>query len=91
MIDLRGESNRAGVGARHDPYGAFSFLVEFDGLVAGGFSEASGLQVVVELHDYREGGRNDYIHRLAGPARYPQNLVLKRGLTDNDTLWAWCA
>lgn len=77
------------LGLRNDPYAAFHFLVEIEGLLAGGFSEVSGLQVETEFHDYREGGLNEYIHKLPGPTRYPQNLVLKHGLTDIDTLWVW--
>jgi phage tail-like protein len=75
---------------RVDPYLAFSFLVEIEGLVTGGFTEVDGLQVEIEVKEYREGGQNDYVHKLAGPARYPSNLVLKRGLTDAMTLWQWC-
>jgi phage tail-like protein len=74
---------------RTDPYLSFNFLVEIEGLVVGGFSDVSGFQAEIEVHDYREGGLNDYIHRLAGPARYPSNLVLKRGITDSQTLWQW--
>jgi phage tail-like protein len=77
------------LGERQDPYLAFNFLVEVEGLVVGGFSEVRGLQVEIEVKDYREGGLNDYIHKLAGPTRYPSNLVLKRGLTDIDSLWRW--
>jgi len=77
------------LGVRKDPYLTFNFLVEIDGLVVGGFSEVSGLQAEVEVQDYREGGLNDFIHRLAGPVRYPANLVLKRGLTEVQTLWLW--
>lgn len=77
------------LGVRNDPYAAFNFLVEIEGLLVGGFSEVSGLQVESETQDYREGGQNGYLHRLPGPMRYPQNLTLKRGLTDIDTLWAW--
>lgn len=76
-------------GVRNDPYAAFNFLVEVEGLVVGSFSEVRGLQVETEIHDYREGGRNDYVHKLPGPTRYPSNLVLKRGLTDVDALWSW--
>ncbi|MDQ3855485.1 MAG: phage tail protein [Chloroflexota bacterium] len=76
-------------GVRLDPYLAFSFVVELEGLVVAGFSEVTGLQAEIEVQDYREGGLNEYIHRLAGPARYPSNLVLRRGLTDVDTLWVW--
>lgn len=79
-------TNRLGV--RADPYHAFNFLVEIEGILAGGFSECSGLQVETELTDYREGGRNDYVHRFAGPTRYPP-LILKHGLTLIDGLWAW--
>ena len=76
-------------GHRQDPYLTFNFQVEIQGLVVGGFSEVSGLQVEIEVEDYREGGLNDYIHKLAGPTRYPSNLVLKHGLTDVDGLWKW--
>jgi len=77
------------LGDRKDPYLAFNFNVEIEGLTVGGFSEVNGLQAEIETEDYREGGLNDYIHKLAGPARYPSNLVLKQGLTDAAELWAW--
>ena len=76
------------LGVRADPYQAFNFLVEIEGVLAGGFSECSGLQVETEFTDYREGGLNDYVHRFAGPTKYPP-LVLKHGLTQIDGLWAW--
>jgi phage tail-like protein len=76
---------------RLDPYGAFRFLVEIDGIVGGGFTEVGGLQSELEVLDYREGGRNDHLLRLAGPARFPSNLTLKRGLADSGTLWSWYA
>lgn len=74
---------------RLDPFLAFNFLVELEGIVVGGFSEVTGLQFEIEVEDYREGGQNAYVHRLPGPARYPANLVLKRGLSDRDALWRW--
>lgn len=77
------------VGKRTDPYQAFRFLVEVEGLVVGGFSEVSGLQVELEVESYREGGRNGYVHALAGPVRYPAHLVLRHGITDADALWRW--
>lgn len=76
-------------GTRNDPYLGASFLVEIEGLVVGGFSEVTGLQVETEVEDYREGGENGFVHRLPGPTRYPTNLTLRRGITDVDTLWAW--
>lgn len=77
------------LGDRTDPYLTFNFLVELEGLVVGGFSEVSGLQGEIEVEDYREGGLNEHVHRLPGPTRYPQNLVLRYGLTEVQTLWHW--
>jgi len=77
------------IGVRKDPYLSFNFLVELDGLTVGGFSEVSGLQIETEVKEYREGGENGYIHKLAGPVRYTQNIVLKHGLTEDSALWDW--
>lgn len=77
------------LGIRNDPYMAFNFLVEIEGLIVGGFSEVSGLQVETVVETYREGGLNEYEHKLAGPTRYSSNLILKHGLTDIETLWNW--
>jgi phage tail-like protein len=75
--------------ARVDPYLAFAFLVEVEGVASAGFHEVTGLTAELEVLDYREGGVNEYVHRLPGPARYPSNLVLRRGLTDAVELWDW--
>jgi phage tail-like protein len=77
------------LGTRNDPYMAFNFLVEIEGLLVGGFSEVTGLQIETVVETYREGGLNEYEHKLAGPSRYPSNLILKRGLTDIEILWCW--
>jgi len=61
------------LGDRKDPYLAFDFLVEIEGLVVGGFTDVTGLQREVEVQDYREGGVNEYVHKLWGPTRYPSN------------------
>jgi phage tail-like protein len=73
---------------RTDPYLGFHFKVEIQGLVVGGFSEATGLQVEVETEDYQEGGAVGFAHKLPKAMKYP-NVVLKRGLTDADALWKW--
>jgi phage tail-like protein len=77
------------LGIRHDPYMAFGFLVEVEGVLVGGFSEVTGLQVETVVETYREGGVNEYEHKLAGATRYPSNLILRRGVTDIGSLWAW--
>jgi len=76
-------------GDRHDPFLSFNFAVEIDGIIVSGFNDVSGLQAEIEVQEYREGGVNEYIHKRAGPARYPSSLVLKRGITDSTQLWSW--
>jgi phage tail-like protein len=76
------------LGVRGDPYQAYNFLVEIEGILAGGFSECTGLQVETESFEYREGGLNDYMHHFAGPTRSP-SLILKHGITQIDGLWNW--
>jgi phage tail-like protein len=73
---------------RSDPYQASNFVIEIEGLLVGGFSECSGLEVESEVQEHREGGVNDYVHRFAGATRYPP-LVLRRGITLSDVLWRW--
>jgi phage tail-like protein len=76
-------------GGRHDPYPSFNFSVEISGLIVASFSEASGLQAEIEVQEYREGGVNGYVHKRLGPAKYPSNLILKKGITDSTELWSW--
>jgi phage tail-like protein len=71
-----------------DPYKVFRFVVEINNIRVGGFSEITGLEVRTEVDEYREGGLNDYVHKIAKETRYP-NLTLKRGITDKTNLWDW--
>jgi len=73
---------------RSDPFSVFRFVVEINGVPAGGFSDATGFESKTETDDYREGGVNDYVHKIAKETKYP-NVVLKRGLTDSVRLWSW--
>jgi phage tail-like protein len=76
------------VAERKDPYLSFRFLVEINGLIVGGFSEVSGLQAETKIEEIREGGVNDYVHKLPKITEY-LNISLKRGITDSDELWKW--
>lgn len=67
---------------------AATFLVEVDGVEIGRFTEISGLQVTVETEDIQEGGQNGFVHKLPGRMSWP-NIVLKRGVTQNDSLITW--
>lgn len=65
-----------------------SFLVEVDGVEIGRFMEVTGLEVEVAVESVEEGGENGYSHKLPGRMSWP-NLVLKRGITQNDSLLEW--
>ncbi len=65
-----------------------AFLFEVDGVVIGRFMEVSGLEVSVAVETVEEGGQNGFVHQLPGRMTWPP-LVLKRGITQNDSLIAW--
>lgn len=74
---------------RIDPYGQFNFLVEIDGVIQAGFSEASGLSTDTNIIEYREGNeQHGTTRKLPGLMKYA-NIVLKRGYTANKALWNW--
>lgn len=73
--------------ARQDPLRGFRFLLEIDGITSGGFTRVKGIAREVRHESYREGGVNDYEHKLVTQVTYPV-LVLERGLALDD-LWAW--
>jgi phage tail-like protein len=76
------------VADRKDPFRAFNFLVEIDGITRAGFQECSGLDVSLDPVEYREGGEPITPRKLPGLAKYA-NITLKRGLTDDQELWEW--
>lgn len=74
--------------ARTDPYVGARFFVEIDGLTHAGFTECSGLEARTEIFEYKEGGLNEYTHKLPGRTTFA-NLKLKWGMTDSRELWQW--
>lgn len=73
--------------ARVDPFRGFRFLIEIEGLTSAGFQKVKGLQREVKHDSYREGGVNEYEHKLFSGVTYP-SVVLERGLALDD-LWKW--
>lgn len=71
-----------------DPYMGFNFAIEIESLLAGGFTEVSGLESEIDVEDYQEGGVNGFVHKLPRQTT-SANLVLKHGLTDIGSLWNW--
>ncbi len=76
-------------GKRDDPYQQFNFLVEIDNVPRAGFTECSGLTTDTDPIDYREGADiNLNVRKLSGLRKYT-NVVLKRGYTQDKSLWEW--
>ena len=54
-----------------------------------GFSECSGLDVTLEVMEYKEGGINDFVRKFPTRASHG-NITLKRGVIYlEDDLWTW--
>lgn len=88
-------------GVRLDPPAAFNFLVTLQGSggsvgggasmpkpPAAGFSEAGGLEMNLEVEEYKEGGVNDRVRQFATRMSY-SHIRLKRGMALSDELWEW--
>jgi phage tail-like protein len=76
-------------GVRNDPYRSFNFQLLIDGIPLGGFSEASGLTAEGDAVDYREGtDMQSNVRKLVGLRKYA-NITLKRGYTQDKSLWTW--
>jgi phage tail-like protein len=73
---------------RNDPYGAFNFVVEIEGIAAAGFSECSGLTSETAVIEYREGNEVARVRKLAGLTKFAP-IILKRGITKDRDLWNW--
>lgn len=75
---------------RTTPYGAFNYLVNFDGgEVFGGFSDVSGIGTEVTVAEYRNGNdKENGARKITGLPKY-SNVTLKRGLIGALDLYAW--
>jgi phage tail-like protein len=74
---------------RRDPYRSFNFHLVIDGVPLGAFSEASGLTADGDAVDYREGTDvQSNVRKLIGLRKFT-NITLKRGYTQDRSLWVW--
>lgn len=75
---------------RTAPYGAFNFLVNFDGSETfGGFSDVSGLAMEITHAEYRAG--NDpvnHVRKIPGIHKVT-DVTLKRGIVSTKDIWDW--
>ncbi len=53
------------------------------------FQSVSGLSVEFEFDTYKEGGMNEYEHKLPSRTKYT-DLVLKRGMFTDSKITEWC-
>jgi len=74
------------------PYGAFNFIVSFDGEeILGGFSDVSGIGTEVTVAEYRNGNeRENHVRKVAGVHKV-SDVTLKRGIINSKALWDWVA
>lgn len=70
---------------------ASRWFLEIDGITEGYFREISGLDSkteVVEHHITLDKTSEKIIHKIPGNTTY-SNITLRRGMTDNTTLYDW--
>lgn len=71
------------------PFKNFRYKVEFAGTEAGGFSEVSGMDISVQVIEYREGNETRTTPRkLAGLTKYG-NITLKWGVIGSMEMMNW--
>ncbi len=78
-------------GTRSDPFPAFRFalsLIDSSSIQDGTFTECTGLEATMEVHEYKEGGVNDRVHKFPSRAEF-SNITLKKGMELTDALWKW--
>jgi phage tail-like protein len=78
------------VAERTVPYGAFNYVVNFDGAEAfGGFSDVSGLGTELTIAEYRNGNeKENHVRKVPGVHKV-SDVTLKRGIVNSTSVWDW--
>lgn len=75
---------------RTTPFGAFNYIVNFDGGEAfGGFSDVSGLGTEVTIAEYRNGNEKENHVRKAAGIHKVSDVTAKRGIVNSKSLFDW--
>jgi len=79
---------------RDTPFGAYNFIVEFDGndpatTPLGGFSDVSGLGTELTLMEYRQGNDKENRVRKIPALHKASDVTLKRGIMGQVNFWQW--
>ena len=78
----------AETGQRVDPFAAFNFVLDIDGIPVAGFSECTGVMTDTDIIPYRNGNEDITVRKLPGLKKFG-DITLKRGLTASLDLWTW--
>ncbi len=74
---------------RNDPFTAGNFRVEIQGITTTSFSQVQGLEVSIDVVEYRAGdSKLNTEQKLPGLAK-TTDVTLKRGLTRDLSVWNW--
>ena len=79
---------------RADPYPRFNFEVVIEGVsddgkaVRGSFCEVHGLDVELDVIEYRNGSEDITVRKLTGLKKFT-NVTLKRGVIGDVAFWNW--
>jgi len=71
-----------------DPFVNYRYRVEIEGIEVMGFSSVSELSNETKTFSYKEGGLNNYEHKLPNGTSY-DNITLEHGLSLDNTLYEW--
>lgn len=71
-----------------DPYGDFNFVVEIEGLAVGAFQKVDGLNVDIDMIEYKDS-MDPHPRKRPGVYRFG-NIKLTKGVIANASLWEWC-
>jgi phage tail-like protein len=74
---------------RANPFTTGNFVVEIQGITATSFSEVSGLETSIDVVDYRAGDAKLNTEQKLPGLYKTSDVTLKRGLTQDTSLWNW--
>ena len=73
-----------------DPLIQFHYAIEIQGVLTGYFTECSGLGSEHEVIEHKvvDTKGKEIIQKIPGRLKW-ENIVLKRGITNNMDIWDW--
>ena len=73
-----------------DPLVQFHYAIEIQGVINGYFTECSGLGSEHEVVEHKvvDSKGKEIVQKIPGRLKW-ENIVLKRGITDNLDIWDW--